>query len=77
MQEKYYPNESIRHRAQGIGSVSIYFMEDFAEGSWFACLQNQIVQELKPNDHQARRRFVEWAQNEMAVVPDFHKRIFV
>ncbi|GFX38165.1 hypothetical protein TNCV_3837641 [Trichonephila clavipes] len=22
-----------------------------------------------------RRRFVEWAQNEIAVVPDFHKRI--
>ncbi|GFW14113.1 hypothetical protein TNCV_3547021 [Trichonephila clavipes] len=27
------------------------------------------------NDHQARRRFVEWAQNEIVVVPDFHKRI--
>ncbi|GFU89139.1 hypothetical protein TNCV_2895871 [Trichonephila clavipes] len=27
------------------------------------------------NNHQARRRFVEWAQNEIAVVPDFHKRI--
>ncbi|GFV50029.1 hypothetical protein TNCV_2354141 [Trichonephila clavipes] len=27
------------------------------------------------NDPQARRRFVEWAQNEIAVVPDFHKRI--
>ncbi|GFV92271.1 uncharacterized protein TNCV_3951261 [Trichonephila clavipes] len=27
------------------------------------------------NDHQARRRFVEWAQNEIAVVLDFHKRI--
>ncbi|GFW92292.1 transposable element Tc3 transposase [Trichonephila clavipes] len=27
------------------------------------------------NDRQARRRFVEWAQNEIAVVPDFHKRI--
>ncbi|GFY34737.1 hypothetical protein TNCV_844371 [Trichonephila clavipes] len=26
---------------------------------------------------QARRRFVEWAQNEIAVVPDFHKRIFL
>ncbi|GFX03099.1 hypothetical protein TNCV_4288821 [Trichonephila clavipes] len=25
--------------------------------------------------HQARRRFVEWAQNEIAVVPDFHKLI--
>ncbi|GFT67764.1 hypothetical protein TNCV_271571 [Trichonephila clavipes] len=24
---------------------------------------------------QARRRFVEWAQNEIVVVPDFHKRI--
>ncbi|GFX41760.1 hypothetical protein TNCV_388731 [Trichonephila clavipes] len=24
---------------------------------------------------QARRRFVEWAQNKIAVVPDFHKRI--
>ncbi|GFV25190.1 putative DD41D transposase [Trichonephila clavipes] len=27
------------------------------------------------NDHEARRRFVKWAQNEIAVVPDFHKRI--
>ncbi|GFV32127.1 hypothetical protein TNCV_1674161 [Trichonephila clavipes] len=27
------------------------------------------------NDHKARRRFVEWAQNEIAIVPDFHKRI--
>ncbi|GFU41451.1 transposable element Tc3 transposase [Trichonephila clavipes] len=27
------------------------------------------------NDHQARRRFVEWAQNEIAIVPDFHKRV--
>ena len=27
-------------------------------------------------DHQARRRFVKWAQNEIAVVPDFHKQIF-
>ncbi|GFW83649.1 putative transposable element [Trichonephila clavipes] len=35
----------------------------------------QLLQDLKPNDHQARRRFVEWAQNEIAVVPDFHKRI--
>ncbi|GFU22859.1 uncharacterized protein TNCV_4966061 [Trichonephila clavipes] len=31
---------------------------------------------IHQNDHQARRRFVEWAQSEIAVVPDFHKRIF-
>ncbi|GFW63774.1 hypothetical protein TNCV_3743821 [Trichonephila clavipes] len=30
---------------------------------------------IHQNDHQLRRRFVEWAQNEIAVVPDFHKRI--
>ncbi|GFV54820.1 hypothetical protein TNCV_3683451 [Trichonephila clavipes] len=30
---------------------------------------------IHQNDHQATRRFVEWAQNEIAVVPDFHKRI--
>ncbi|GFX50827.1 transposable element Tc3 transposase [Trichonephila clavipes] len=32
---------------------------------------------IHQNDHQARRRFVEWAQNEIAVVPDFHKRIWL
>ncbi|GFY34084.1 putative transposase [Trichonephila clavipes] len=31
--------------------------------------------ERRTREDQARRRFVEWAQNEMAVVPDFHKRI--
>ncbi|GFU20722.1 hypothetical protein TNCV_3176591 [Trichonephila clavipes] len=30
---------------------------------------------IHQNDHRARRRFVEWAQNEIAVVPDSHKRI--
>ncbi|GFW34592.1 uncharacterized protein TNCV_952201 [Trichonephila clavipes] len=30
---------------------------------------------IHQNDHQVWRRFVEWAQNEIAVVPDFHKRI--
>ncbi|GFX86922.1 histone-lysine N-methyltransferase SETMAR [Trichonephila clavipes] len=30
---------------------------------------------IHQNDHQARRKFVQWAQNEIAVVPDFHKRI--
>ncbi|GFW84911.1 DUF4817 domain-containing protein [Trichonephila clavipes] len=33
-----------------------------------------FVLAIHQND-QARLRFVEWAQNEIAVVPDFHKRI--
>ncbi|GFY35124.1 putative transposable element [Trichonephila clavipes] len=36
---------------------------------------NRFGLAVHQNDHQARRRFVEWAQNEIAVVPDFHKRI--
>ncbi|GFV01463.1 hypothetical protein TNCV_2960571 [Trichonephila clavipes] len=36
---------------------------------------SQFGLNIHQNDHQARRRFVEWAQNEIAVVPDFHKRI--
>ncbi|GFY35199.1 hypothetical protein TNCV_5045731 [Trichonephila clavipes] len=43
-----------------------------------ACCQvinSQFGLAIHQNDHKARRRFVEWAQNEIAVVPDFHKRI--
>ncbi|GFT41333.1 hypothetical protein TNCV_628741 [Trichonephila clavipes] len=47
-----------------------YFRTDFQLKSVFF----QIGLAIHQNDHQARRRFVEWAQNEMAVVPDFHKR---
>ncbi|GFU78916.1 putative transposable element [Trichonephila clavipes] len=38
-------------------------------------IYSQLGLAIHQNDHQARRRFVEWAQNEIAVVPDFHKRI--
>ncbi|GFW36383.1 uncharacterized protein TNCV_3713021 [Trichonephila clavipes] len=39
-------------------------------------IYSQFGLAIHQNDHQARRRFVEWAQNVIAVVPDFHKRIF-
>ncbi|GFX50526.1 hypothetical protein TNCV_614551 [Trichonephila clavipes] len=38
-------------------------------------IYSQFGLAIPQNDHQARCRFVEWAQNEIAVVPDFHKRI--
>ncbi|GFW61064.1 histone-lysine N-methyltransferase SETMAR [Trichonephila clavipes] len=38
-------------------------------------IYSQFSLAIHQNDHQARRRFVEWAENEIAVVPDFHKRI--
>ncbi|GFW20178.1 hypothetical protein TNCV_2321191 [Trichonephila clavipes] len=38
-------------------------------------IYSQFGLAIHQNDHQAKRRFVEWAQNEIAIVPDFHKRI--
>ncbi|GFV80833.1 transposable element Tc3 transposase [Trichonephila clavipes] len=38
-------------------------------------IYSQFGLAIHQNDHQARRRFVEWAQIEIAVVPDFHKRV--
>ncbi|GFV67319.1 putative DD41D transposase [Trichonephila clavipes] len=39
------------------------------------CLLKQFGLAIHQNDHQARRRLIEWAQNEIDVDPDFHKRI--
>ncbi|GFV08819.1 hypothetical protein TNCV_3820621 [Trichonephila clavipes] len=50
----------------------------FQDGDRFNSCQviySQFGLAIHQNDHQARRRFDEWAQNEIAVVPDFHKRI--
>ncbi|GFU62878.1 ADAM 17-like protease [Trichonephila clavipes] len=57
--------------------------DNFLEGRVFdgdrfnSCqvIYSQFGLAIHQNDHQARRRFVEWAQNEIAVVPDFYKRI--
>ncbi|GFV23518.1 uncharacterized protein TNCV_4782291 [Trichonephila clavipes] len=40
-------------------------------------IYSQFGLAIHQNDHEARRRFVEWAQNEIAVVPDFHKLILI
>ncbi|GFV94959.1 DUF4817 domain-containing protein [Trichonephila clavipes] len=44
---------------------------------FYQVIYSQFGLAIHQNDHQARRRFVEWAQNEIAVVPDFHKRILL
>ncbi|GFX88443.1 uncharacterized protein TNCV_2279111 [Trichonephila clavipes] len=49
-----------------------------ADGDRFNSCQgiySQFGLAIHQNDHKARRRFAEWAQNEIAVVLDFHKRI--
>ncbi|GFW99186.1 hypothetical protein TNCV_3009541 [Trichonephila clavipes] len=55
-----------------------HVVEVYHDGDRFnSCrvIYSQFGLAIHQNDHQARRRFVEWAQNEIAVAPDFHKRI--
>ncbi|GFT73140.1 uncharacterized protein TNCV_2554271 [Trichonephila clavipes] len=70
--------EWVRVRISSIEEVSVGIT--FQDGDRFNSCQviySQFSLAIHQNDHQARRRFVEWAQNEIAVVPDFHKRILI
>ncbi|GFX99448.1 transposable element Tcb1 transposase [Trichonephila clavipes] len=61
-----------------VQSIEVYVGTTFQDGDRFnSCevIYSQFGLAIHQNDHQAWRRFVEWAQNEIAVVPDFHKRI--
>ncbi|GFU82893.1 hypothetical protein TNCV_266901 [Trichonephila clavipes] len=71
-------------QAEGKGCLLIlsspaaeYLFHPMAGDRFNSCqvIYSQFGLAIHQNDHQARRRFVEWAQNEIAVVPDFHKRI--
>ncbi|GFX41425.1 uncharacterized protein TNCV_3489661 [Trichonephila clavipes] len=55
--------------------MKTYLKEANIERKSCQVIYSQFGLAIHQNDHQARRRFVEWAQNEIAIVPDFHKRI--
>ncbi|GFT66365.1 uncharacterized protein TNCV_3208151 [Trichonephila clavipes] len=58
--------------------MSIGDLENPCFSHWqlhICCMLTYTLVALHFKYDQARRRFVEWAQNEIAVVPDFHKRI--
>ncbi|GFU59633.1 uncharacterized protein TNCV_3186041 [Trichonephila clavipes] len=63
------------------GDITLSLLIDGKLNSSFSCseycqvIYSQFGLAIHQNDHQARCRFVEWAQNEIAVVPDFHNRI--
>ncbi|GFW31352.1 uncharacterized protein TNCV_2664521 [Trichonephila clavipes] len=65
-------SESVRCHGPGLA-----LMTNWTVQQQYYCIQYIAIFGLAihQNDHQARRRFVEWAQNEIAVVPDFQKRI--
>ncbi|GFV11323.1 uncharacterized protein TNCV_3724121 [Trichonephila clavipes] len=80
--------DNVRPHVSAMASWTPYTLEwDLMQhppyGSYMALSDDYLCQVIysqfglanHQNDHQARRRFVEWAPNEIAVVPDFHKGI--
>ncbi|GFT45737.1 DUF4817 domain-containing protein [Trichonephila clavipes] len=63
--------ESIRHRAQELDVCPSTLWKILWKDLGLRAFKIQLVQEWKPNDHQAKRRFVEWAQNEIPLFPIF------
>ncbi|GFU99034.1 DUF4817 domain-containing protein [Trichonephila clavipes] len=59
-----------RYRTLNCNKTTMYYSTDM---NFFYSKDNLVALHFKYD--QARRSFVEWAQNEIAVVPDFHKRI--
>ncbi|GFV54818.1 hypothetical protein TNCV_3683431 [Trichonephila clavipes] len=67
-------------RSTGLGKLEYYKVPNLSHSQDPLSQSCQVIYSqfglaIHQNDHQATRRFVEWAQNEIAVVPDFHKRI--
>ncbi|GFV50095.1 hypothetical protein TNCV_2354801 [Trichonephila clavipes] len=79
--KSWIPSPDVVSLQIGVGrseSIEVKVGITFQDGDRFNSCQviySQFGLAIHQNDHQARHRFVEWAQNEIAVVPDFHKRI--
>ncbi|GFV45010.1 hypothetical protein TNCV_2082211 [Trichonephila clavipes] len=59
-----------KYRTLNCNKTTMYYSIDM---DFFYSKDNLVALHFKYD--QARRRFVEWAQNEIAIAPDFHKRI--
>ncbi|GFU74562.1 uncharacterized protein TNCV_616081 [Trichonephila clavipes] len=59
----------------GYGELAAFARNKYGNIMNCQVIYSQFGLAIHQNDHQARRRFVEGAQNEIAVVPDFNKRI--
>ncbi|GFV06249.1 uncharacterized protein TNCV_4589081 [Trichonephila clavipes] len=71
--EKYLRQLVIFDTINRDSSYKIKLLARYVNMRYYIPADNLVALHFKYD--QARRRFVEWAQNEIAVVPDFHKRI--
>ena len=69
------PNVSIRHRAQQVNLCPSTLWKILRKDLGLRAYKIQLVQELKPHDHRSRRTFAEWAEEMIAIDPQFNLKI--
>ncbi|GFX72106.1 uncharacterized protein TNCV_3050291 [Trichonephila clavipes] len=71
----WLPIQRVRHMRNRVANLLSHLELRHCFDSTCQVIYSQFGLAIHQNDPQARCRFVEWAQNEIAVVPDLHKRI--
>jgi len=69
------PNESIRRRAQQLEMCPSTTWKILRKDLGLKAYKIQLVHEIKPRDHAKRRTFAAWAENNIALDPNFQSKI--
>ena len=69
------PNVSIRRRSQELGLCPSTTWKILRKDLGLHPYKIQLVQELKPRDHDMRRSFADWALEQLATDPLFYRQI--
>ncbi|CAK9834549.1 hypothetical protein ANTRET_LOCUS11064 [Anthophora retusa] len=69
------PNLSIPHRAQAVGLSATSTWRILRKDLGMHPYKIQLTQELKPQDHQARRTFTDWALQQLQTDPNFGEKV--
>ncbi|XP_050530953.1 uncharacterized protein LOC126899769 [Daktulosphaira vitifoliae] len=69
------PNQSLTRRSQELGVSVTSLWRILRKDLGLHPYKIKLTQELKPLDHQKRRMFVNWAEQQLENDPDFHRKI--
>ncbi|XP_033213870.1 uncharacterized protein LOC117170932 [Belonocnema kinseyi] len=69
------PNQSLTCRSQALSSSVTSLWRIMRKDLGPHPYKIKLTQELKPLDHQKRRIFVNWAEQQLENDPDFHRKI--
>jgi len=71
------PNQSIPRRSQELGISSTSLWRILRKDLGLHPYKIVLTQELKPHDHQMRRKFSNWSNDQFEKDPNFHRKIIL